>query len=123
MSNQVVSAPASEREDLLNELQQFAFRGIPNASAIAAKQPEKPNLDQEGPSRHDRWAYKSRSTYVDFYFTPLLLNLFYDFSPLLSTSSQVDSIDDCDKSEAASLDNKCSSDPSQVCSQYQSEAC
>ena len=52
--NQVVSAPASEREDLLNELQQFAFRGIPNASAIAAKQPEKPNPDQEGPSRHDR---------------------------------------------------------------------
>ena len=54
VSNQVVSAPASDREDLLNELQQFAFRGIPNASAIAAKQPEIPNLDQEGPSRHDR---------------------------------------------------------------------
>ena len=60
-----MSAPASEREDLLNELQQFAFRGIPNASAIAAKQPEKTSLDQEGPSRHDRWAYKIFSAYAD----------------------------------------------------------
>ena len=31
---QVVSAPAAEREDLLMELQQFAFRGIPNASGM-----------------------------------------------------------------------------------------
>ena len=42
---------------------------------------------------------------------------------LLSTCSQVHSVDNCDKSEAASFDNKCSSDPSQVRSQHQSEAC
>ena len=30
----MVSAPATEREDLLMELQQFAFRGIPNARSM-----------------------------------------------------------------------------------------
>merc|ERR550517_2419112 len=37
---QVVSAPASKREDLLMELQQFAFRGIPNASTMGMMQPQ-----------------------------------------------------------------------------------
>ena len=34
----MVSAPASKREDLLMELQQFAFRGIPNASTMGMVQ-------------------------------------------------------------------------------------
>merc|ERR550517_2424384 len=58
---QVVSAPASKREDLLMELQQFAFRGIPNASTMGMMQPQTSSSAEAGGGDEDNEASSSEA--------------------------------------------------------------
>ena len=52
---QVVSAPSDKREDLLKELEHFAFRGIPNVSSPRLPDPVAP----ESPAKSDQMEDKS----------------------------------------------------------------